>query len=162
MNKKMKVLVIVMLLVVIVFVSAIYIYKKIHTVNIKEEIILLEDLNLKIEDTNEFDISKMQDIDLDFASSTFLIEKDKIQGIIGKVPMINVKSSMYVVIEAEDENLQDIKLALESYATEYELQWSNYLPDQYELVKNRKIGIKDNYVYMIISENPDKIVSLIK
>ena len=69
---------------------------------------------------------------------------------------------MYVIIKAENEDLQEIKMALESHGTEYEKVWSTYLPDQYELVKNRKIGIKGNYVYMIISENPDKIVELIK
>ena len=69
---------------------------------------------------------------------------------------------MYVVIKTDENNLQEVKMSLESYGREYENQWSTYLPDQYELVKSREIGIKGNYVYMIISENPEEIVNMIK
>lgn len=124
--------------------------------------ISLEELNKKIEKSGKYDISKMQVIDKGYAISTFLIDEDKIQDIIGKSPIINTKSSMYVVIKTDENNLQEVKMSLESYAVEYENQWSTYLPDQYELVKSREIGIKGNYVYMIISENPEEIVNMIK
>lgn len=127
------------------------------TVNIS-----LNELVKKIENTDEYDFSKMQDIDKNFAVETYLIDESKIQDITGKFPIIGTKSSMYVVIKADKNNLQDIKMAFESYGNEYEKQWSTYLPDQYELVKNRKIGLKGNYVYMVISENPERIVNLIK
>ena len=112
--------------------------------------ISLEELNKKIEKSGKYDISKMQVIDKGYAISTFLIDEDKIQDIIGKSPIINTKSSMYVVIKTDENNLQEVKMSLESYGREYENQWSTYLPDQYELVKSREIGIKGNYVYMII------------
>ena len=124
--------------------------------------ISLEELNKKIEKSGKYDISKMQVIDKGYAISTFLIDEDKIQDIIGKSPIINTKSSMYVVIKTDENNLQEVKMSMESYAVEYENQWSTYLPDQYELVKNREIGIKGNYVYMIISEKPEEIVNMIK
>ena len=124
--------------------------------------ISLEELNKKIEESGEYDLSKMQNIDKDYAMSTFLIDESKIQDIIGKSPIINTKSSMYVVIKTDENNLQEVKMSMESYAVEYENQWSTYLPDQYELVKNREIGIKGNYVYMIISEKPEEIVNMIK
>ena len=124
--------------------------------------ISLEELNKKIEKSGKYDISKMQVIDKGYAISTFLIDEVKIQDIIGKSPIINTKSSMYVVIKTDENNLQEVKMSLESYGREYENQWSTYLPDQYELVKSREIGIKGNYVYMIISENPEEIVNMIK
>lgn len=124
--------------------------------------ISLEELDKKIRESGKYDLSKMQVIDNGYAVSTFLIDEDKIQDIIGKSPIINTKSSMYVVIKTDENNLQEVKMSLESYGKEYENQWSTYLPDQYELVKNREIGIKGNYVYMIISENPEEIVNMIK
>ena len=69
---------------------------------------------------------------------------------------------MYVVIQTDLDNIQDVKLALESYGREYDEEWKSYLIDQYELVKNREIGIRGNYVYMIVSENPEKVIDLIK
>ena len=119
-------------------------------------------LDKKIEQTNEFEFLKMNAITDDEASAKFLIDKSKIKNIIGREPIVHTKSGMYVVIQTDLDNIQDVKLALESYGSEYEEQWKTYLPDQYELVKNRKIGVKGNYVYMIVSESPEKILELIK
>ena len=159
---KKSIIIVISLLLVIFFVVGIFVY----IIKDKEEVvniaISLPELEAKIHDIDEFDYSKMQDIDKDFATSNFLIDSRKIQDIIGKSPIISTTSSMYVVIKADNSNLQEIKMALESYGVEYETQWSTYLPDQYELVKNRQIGIKGNYVYMVISENPNTIIELIK
>lgn len=163
MDKKKMIFLISMLLVVIIIFGILiyftYLQKEKSNATIT---ISLNELVEQIKNTDEFDYSKMQDVDTDFASSTFLIDKDKMQEIIGKIPLVNTKASMFVIIKTNNENLQDTKLALESYAAEYETQWANYLPDQYELVKERKIGILGNYVYMIVSESPDKIIKLIK
>ncbi len=162
--KKRNILIIISLLAILsilIFLVVIFVYKNNNKKENKEINISLQELSKKIQETNEFDYKKMQDIDKDFATSTFLIDVNKIQDIIGKSPIINTKPSMYVIIKTQKENLQDVRLALESYSKEYETEWSTYLPDQYELVKNRKIGIIGNYVYMVISENPDKIIKLL-
>ena len=124
--------------------------------------ISLDELDKKIEQSNEFEFSKMNAIIDDEASAKFLIDKSKIKNIIGREPIVHTKSGMYVIIETDSDNIQDVKLALESYGSEYEEEWKTYLPDQYELVKNREIGVKGNYVYMIVSESPEKILELIK
>lgn len=159
---KKSIIIVISLLVVIILTLCIFVYINNDKENVENITVSLLELDTKIQNLDEFDYSKMQNIDKDFATSNFLIDSSKIQDIIGKSPIITTKASMYVVIKAEDLNLQEVKMALESYGKEYETQWSTYLPDQYELVKNRKIGIKGNYVYMIISETPDKIVQLIK
>lgn len=124
--------------------------------------ISLDELDKKIEQSNEFEFSKMNPITDDEASAKFLIDKSKIKRIIGREPIVHTKSGMYVVIETDSDNIQDVKLALESYGREYDEEWKSYLIDQYELVKNREIGIRGNYVYMIVSENPEKVIDLIK
>ncbi len=160
--KKKNIILIISLVVVLAIVAFIYIYIDVNKEDTNVINISISELEKKIENTDEFDFDKMQNIDAETASATFLIDSSKIKDIIGKSPIVNTKAFMYVIIKAENEDLQEIKMALESHGTEYEKVWSTYLPDQYELVKNRKIGIKGNYVYMIISENPDKIVELIK
>lgn len=160
--KKKNIILIISLVVVLAIVAFIYIYINVNKEDTNIINISISELEKKIENTDEFDFDKMQNIDAETASATFLIDSSKIKDIIGKSPIVNTKAFMYVIIKTENEYLQEIKMALESYGTEYEKVWSTYLPDQYELVKNRKIGIKGNYVYMIISENPDKIVELIK
>ena len=54
------------------------------------------------------------------------------------------------------------KKAFEEYGVAYENIWKDYLAEEYELVKNRKIGNKGNYVYFIIDTYAQDIIDLIK
>lgn len=165
MKKRNIILIIISILLVIIIGIALVIFLNYNnsTSNKDENIsISLDELDKKIEQTNEFEFLKMNAITDDEASAKFLIDKSKIKNIIGREPIVHTKSGMYVVIQTDSDNIQDVKLALESYGREYEEQWKTYLPDQYELVKNRKIGVKGDYVYMIVSESPEKILELIK
>lgn len=165
MKKRNIILIIISVVLVIIIGIALVVFLNYNngTSNKNENIsISLDELDKKIEQSNEFEFSKMSAITDEEASAKFLIGKSKIKNIIGREPIVHTKSGMYVVIETDLDNIQDVKLALESYGSEYEEQWKTYLPDQYELVKNRKIGVKGNYVYMIVSESPEKILELIK
>lgn len=165
MKKRNIILIIISILLVIIIGIALVVFLNYNnsTSNKDENIsISLDELDKKIEQTNEFEFLKMNAITDDEASAKFLIDKSKIKNIIGREPIVHTKSGMYVIIETDSDNIQDVKLALESYGSEYEEQWKTYLPDQYELVKNREIGVKGNYVYMIVSESPEKILELIK
>lgn len=165
MKKRNIILIIISIILVIIIGIALVIFLNYNnsTSNKDENIsISLDELDKKIEQTNEFEFLKMNAITDDEASAKFLIDKSKIKNIIGREPIVHTKSGMYVVIQTDLDNIQDVKLALESYGSEYEEQWKTYLPDQYELVKNREIGVKGDYVYMIVSESPEKILELIK
>ena len=165
MKKRNIILIIISIILVIIIGIALVVFLNYNnsTSNKDENIsISLDELDKKIEQTNEFEFLKMNAITDDEASAKFLIDKSKIKNIIGREPIIHTKSGMYVVIQTDLDNIQDVKLALESYGSEYEEQWKTYLPDQYELVKNREIGVKGDYVYMIVSESPEKILELIK
>ena len=165
MEKRNIILIIISIVLVIIIGIALVLFLNYNnsTSNKDENIsISLDELDKKIEQTNEFEFLKMNAITDDEASAKFLIDKSKIKNIIGREPIVHTKSGMYVVIQTDLDNIQDVKLALESYGSEYEEQWKTYLPDQYVLVKNREIGVKGNYVYMIVSESPEKILELIK
>lgn len=165
MKKRNIILIIISIVLVIIIGIALVVFLNYNnsTSNKDENIsISLDELDKKIEQSNEFEFSKMNPITDDEASAKFLIDKSKIKRIIGREPIVHTKSGMYVVIETDSDNIQDVKLALESYGREYDEEWKSYLIDQYELVKNREIGIRGNYVYMIVSENPEKVIDLIK
>ena len=165
MKKRNIILIIISIVLVIIIGIALVLFLNYNnSISNKDEniSISLDELDKKIEQTNEFEFLKMNAITDDEASAKFLIDKSKIKNIIGREPIVHTKSGMYVVIQTDLDNIQDVKLALESYSSEYEEQWKTYLPDQYELVKNREIGVKGDYVYMIVSESPEKILELIK
>ena len=122
----------------------------------------MEELNNKFSTYSEFSDSKNTKIDKTIAVNTFGIDEAFIQEVIGKMPLINIKSSMFVIIKVTDGTQEIVKEKLETYVTNYEKQWSNYLEDQYNLVKNKEIGIVGKYVYLIISEHSSELKKIVK
>lgn len=102
------------------------------------------------------------DVDNEVLSSYMQIDTANVEEVYGKMPMMNVQASMYILIKAKDGTVETVKQNVEAFGQRYEEQWAMYLPAQHELVQNRKIGVIGNYVYMVIAENADEIVSLIK
>lgn len=119
-------------------------------------------LNGEIQVKGQYDQMSTMPIDKEVAKSVYEIEENQIEEIIGAMPMMNVHASMYVVIKATDGNVENVKAKLEAYGQSYEQQWERYLPEQYDLVKNRKIGTNGNYVYMIVAKNAGEVEALIK
>ncbi|WP_461613641.1 DUF4358 domain-containing protein [Clostridium sp. Marseille-QA1073] len=80
-----------------------------------------------------------------------------------KTAMMNVKSNELAIIKVKDSSkVEDIKKSVEKRGEDLDKQWSSYLPDQYELVKNRKIKSIGNYVILIIDKEADQIEEIIE
>ena len=99
---------------------------------------------------------------IDNIEEIFNIKKEDVEEVIGKSPLVEIKSSMYAIVKVKDGMQEDIKEKFEVYSKEKEKQWESFLAEQYDLVKNRKIGIVGNYVYIIVSSSADDIEKLIK
>lgn len=119
-------------------------------------------LSMKIEESTDFDSSKMKQVTLSDLVNDFGVDESWVSGVIGEIPYVNVSSSMYVVVEATDGNVDNLINAFENYGNTYEGLWKDYLPEEYELVKNRKIGSVGNYVYFIVSDYASNIIDLMK
>lgn len=119
-------------------------------------------LSSNIEETTNMDTSKMQNITSEDLQSEFNINADWVSKMIGVRPYVNISSSMYVIVEATDGNVDNIISAFNNFGVEYDKMWKDYLTEEYELVKNRLIGSKGNYVYFVVSDYAKDIVELIK
>ena len=122
----------------------------------------LQALNTTLSSQTPFNELATMDVTVETLETVLQITVDEVDEVIGKMPMMNVQASMYIVIKAKDGAVESVKTKVENYGTAYEEQWATYLPEQYELVKQRKIGVKGNYVYLIISENASDLEALIK
>ncbi len=123
----------------------------------EEKTIDLNTASQTLSNSSPFNELSTMDITIDVLSSVYGINTQNVENVIGKMPMMNVQASMYLLIQAKDGTAETVKSELDQYATKYEEQWSTYLPEQYELVKNRKTGIVGNVVYMIIAENAETL-----
>ena len=155
MNK--KILYLVIAIVIITIGVGIYFF----TGNDKSKTLDLQQLNTAFTEKSPFNEMATMDVTTEELNMLLEVNPDDVQGVIGKIPMMNVHASMYLVIEVKDGKVDAIKEKVDSYASAQEMQWQMYLPEQYELVKQRKTGVVGNYVYLIIADTAAELESLI-
>lgn len=64
-------------------------------------------------------------------------------------------------VKSED-SLDAVKTALQTVIDEKKAEMENYLPEQFEIVKNSSVQVKGNYVYLVISEQAGTISEMIE
>lgn len=122
----------------------------------------LQALSDSIEEVTNMDSTKMQQITQEELINEFKLDESWIEEFIGEKPFLNISSSMYVIVKVKDGNVDNVLNAFKEYGNSYDDLWKDYLAEEYELVKNRSIGAKGNYVYFIVSDYSSEIVDLIK
>lgn len=73
------------------------------------------------------------------------------------LPLMNVQATEVMVVEAKDGKVDAVKEALDKRMQDLDTTWSQYLPDQYELVKNHVTFTEGNYVVIVIAEDAQAI-----
>ena len=159
MNKK----IIYGLIALVIIIAIVVVFYLLISKNKEENVnIDMQALNTTLSSQPPFNELATTDVTVETLEAVLQINADEVEEVIGKMPMMNVQASMYVVIKAKEGAVDSVKTKVEKYGTAYEEQWATYLPAQYELVKQRKIGVKGNYVYLIVSENASDLEALIK
>ena len=153
MKKNVLITIVVILVVAVLVVGAVVLLN-----NKKEEkTIVVEVAGQTLANSTPFNELATMDITTEELGSLYGINTENVEKVVGKMPMMNVQASMYLIIQAKEGTVDTVKAELDAYATQYEEQWSRYLPEQYELVKNRKTGVVGNTVYLIIAENAETL-----
>ena len=129
--------------------------------NNKEVALDLQQLNTALSEKAPFNEMATMDITSEELSMLMEVNAEDVEAVIGKIPMMNVHASMYLVIEAKEGSVETVKEKVDAYALAQEEQWQRYLPEQYELVQQRKSGVVGNYVYLIIAETSAELEELI-
>ena len=154
MKKNILISIIVILVIAILILGAYFIFS-----NKKEEekTLDIDAIGQTFSNTNPFNEMSTIDITIEQLDSVYGINTENVEKVVGKMPMMNVQASMYILIQAKEGTVDTVKAELDNYAKQCEEQWSTYLPEQYELVQNRKMGTVGNTVYMIIAENAETL-----
>ena len=122
----------------------------------------LAKVSSEIDENGIFAEMATEDVTTETLESFYGVDLSNVNNVVGKYPLMNIQSSMYVLVEAKEGQANAVKEDLEAFGEKYEKQWERYLPEQYDYVKNRKIGVIGNYVYLIIAENSDELEKLVK
>lgn len=90
------------------------------------------------------------------------LSKDQIEEFVIKTPLAIVSANTYMIIKPANGKAKEVKEAISKYMKQLENQWSAYLPDQYDLVKNRMETEIGNYLIYIISTDNEAVLQEIK
>lgn len=75
---------------------------------------------------------------------------------------VMTQANSYYILKPKKGEFEEVKDALDEYMTRLEQQWETYLPDQYDLVKNRLEEEYGGYLIYVISTNNELVLETIK
>lgn len=104
----------------------------------------------------------LMQIDDEFLRTQFDINPTDLDSYLIAIPNMMTQTSGYYILKPASGKEKDVKEKMTTYMTNLEEQWKTYLPDQYELVKNRKEITYGDYLIYIISSDNDKVFEEIK
>ncbi len=128
----------------------------------KPEAVKDVDLNaLATKITESVQFPALAEVNDEMASSIYYLNSDICESYKIIMPMMMVHATEVIMVKAKDGKFDEVKAAVEKRYTDLDNVWKQYLPDQYELVKNAKRVTKGNYYFLIIHENPEAIIKII-
>ncbi|MDR3767153.1 MAG: DUF4358 domain-containing protein [Butyricicoccus sp.] len=101
---------------------------------------------------------QMMSLTADDLSSLYGLDSSSVEGFVGKMPMMNVKATEYLVVKAAPGKTETVKSGMLKRQADLDATWKQYLPEQYELVKNYKLVTKGDYVLFAVGENAQAAV----
>lgn len=99
------------------------------------------------------------DLDDDILSQLYGIDAGDLVEYIGKMPFMNTQATEFFIAQVQSGKMDTVKQALEKRQADLEVQWSEYLPDQLELVKNYKLVTNGDYIFFAIADCADDAVN---
>lgn len=156
-NKKFIIIYVILIVIILGMVVFSAVKTAIKSEESKKINISIDEFNDIILQSNNFNSSRVKKISDEELKEMFDISNDEINIFYGKKSVLNTDASIYLLIEAKD-NTDDILEKINSFGEKYELKWSEYLESEYDIVKDRKIGIINNFIYCIISDDADDII----
>ncbi|MFO1442235.1 DUF4358 domain-containing protein [Bacillus sp. Bva_UNVM-123] len=109
----------------------------------------------------EIDLTDPENPDRDFYLEKLGIQEEQLQAGYVIAALMNINSDEIILLEAKDETAAaSLKTALEKELAAQTQTWSQYLPDQFEKVKNNIIKQNGNKLIYITYDHPDKMAEI--
>ena len=112
------------------------------------------------DDISKLSLPNLTAMDDATLSAMYGINASDLEEYVCMMPLMGVHSTEFFIAEVKDGKMDTVKAGIAKRQADLDAQWSQYLPDQHELVKNYKLVTNGNYVLFAISEYADKAVSI--
>lgn len=91
-------------------------------------------------------------------SDLYGLDSTSVEGFVGKTPMMSVQASEYLVVKAVSGQAETVKKGMLKRQADLDTTWKQYLPEQYELVKNYKLVESGDYLLFAVGDNASAAV----
>ena len=105
------------------------------------------------------ELPSSMDGDAAILSQFYGIDAGDLESYVLKIPMMAVHATEFFIAQVKDGKMDAVKAGVEKRQADLVAQWSQYLPDQLELVENYKLVTSGNYILFAVSEHADAAVS---
>ncbi len=106
-----------------------------------------------------WDLPSFQDLDDDLLSDFYGVDPADLVEYVCKIPFMNTRATEFFIAQVQPGRLDAVKSALEQRQADLEAQWSQYLPDQLELVQNYQLVTNGDYILFAVSERAGDAVN---
>lgn len=113
--------------------------------------------------TDEVELVSPMEPSPDFIMNFFGINISEYEEYVFEMSEDAVSAETIIMIRTNGSDQTDsAKAALEGFVDNKKMELENYLPEEYDIVADSEVVIKDDYVYLVISHNADAITAIIE
>lgn len=114
-------------------------------------------------ESGEIEVGMMsENLDATALMDLYGIDSKDLENYDVRMALINVQATEIAMFEAKEGKLDAVKKGVEKRLEDLKALWSQYLPDQYELVKNNLTYENGNYYFFIVGQDAKKVLDSIK
>lgn len=111
-------------------------------------------------DISKLDLPNLMALDSATLSALYGINSSDLVSYECHMPVTAVHATEFFVAQVKDGKMDTVKAGIAKRQADLKAQWSQYLPEQLELVENYKLVTNGNYVLFAISDHADEAVSI--
>lgn len=102
-------------------------------------------------------------MDEDFISNYYGMDTDALEEYVFSISEDAAQAETVIIMKVKDAgDTAEIADALQEVVEEKKEEMRDYIPEQFAIVEKSEVVTKDNYVWLVISENEDRITSVIE
>lgn len=114
-------------------------------------------------DSGELEMGMMsENLDATALKDLYELDINDLKSYDVRMALINVQANEVAMFEAKDGKFDTVKKGVEKRLENLKELWSQYLPDQYELVKNAQTYENGNYYFFVVGSDAEEIIEIIK
>lgn len=118
--------------------------------------------NLKTKLLESADLTNMVEGDAQRLRKLYYINKNNLEEFIFFAPKTNMDASEILILKAKSkEDLTELKEKVEARLEKSANSFESYKPDQYELIENKILKVRGNYLILVVSEKVLEIEKII-